>query len=143
MASTPLGFPLFAETDSADVAAKLNAISTALDTYLTKPQWQAITGLSAGANAGSPAPMFSTWPDGRVECRGDITATSQFATGGVLLATLPAGARPAVKCSFVVAWNGTATQPPTLQVDTAGGLTLFCTSGVTAVTLDAVRFRTS
>lgn len=35
MANTPLGFPLYALTDSADLATKLNAISNALDAYLT------------------------------------------------------------------------------------------------------------
>lgn len=149
MATTDRGYPQYAQTDSADIATKLNAISQTISNDIDAqfhPAYTPITGLTAGANPGSPAPQYVVWADSHVELVGAITATSSFATGGVVLFTLPAGVRPAAAQApqiFPVAWNGAVSQTPTIRVDSSGAVTLFCVAGVTAVYLNTIRFRTN
>jgi hypothetical protein len=62
VALTPLGFPLFDLTDDANIANKLNAISNALDTYLT-PARQNMIQLAGKAVPDSTLTTITGWTD--------------------------------------------------------------------------------
>lgn len=109
---------------------------TARDIAAVSPgDWIPLT-LASGMSAagGTYVPAARQWFD-QVQLRGAISGT--IGTGGVLVATLPAGMAPASNCNGAASIGSGAGQ---LVISTTGALILIVGSGVTAVHLDGISF---
>lgn len=86
----------------------------------TKEAWQTVP-VASGAGFASNGPQVKLLPDGTCIMRGGITGHSTVA--GTLIATLPAGYRPARNGRWVCATEGTADNNH-IGIDTAGQITI-------------------
>jgi hypothetical protein len=113
----------------------------------TAPTWTAITGWQTGASAdGTLVPQYSDPVNGRVDLRGAVNATTTFAGSGVLIVTLPVGARPNVTRYFPVATSFASanTSDARITIASTGALTLYCpASERTWFSLDGIYFYTT
>lgn len=108
--------------------------------------WVALTGFAAGwsARAGTYAPAYRRWADGRIDLRGGVQKSSAIVNAETVL-TLPAEVRPA---ATVVATCGVSrvNGGPTARLDiaTTGVTTLHfdtaLTGGANWIGLDSIRY---
>jgi hypothetical protein len=131
MATTNLGIPLFAQSDSADVATKLNAISNSVDTLLKASLTNPVIG-SGGVLAGA----YNAAKQTKV-CiiHGTATSTSS-ALISVDISSLGATALLSAIPSLILGGTGSTDCRLVLRTDTGTGLTALSiqTRNVTAAT---------
>lgn len=95
MATTSLGFPLFAETDSSELAAKFNAISQAINDYLAPmfadTGWLDITSFHSGWSVPSGDVAQVRQIGKEVMFRGNLQHLTFAPSSFAAVANLPAG----------------------------------------------------
>ena len=157
MGSTPRGYPYPTLTDAPNGPSQMQALAAAIDTDVTAvaaaatpPAWTTISSFATGASptSGAYPPAFRLLPSGKVELRGGLTAGASFATGGVVLFTLPS-LTPTVYPTYTVLlpaatnYSSGYTTNSEWQITPSGQVSLFVAAGITACSLDNVFYYTT
>lgn len=147
MATTDRGYPLFAQTDSADIATKLNAISQTInddvESVVQGPTFTALT-LAADLVPFSATPRYALHPDNTVVLRGNMQRSGGInVANSAVLATLPTAIRPAESQSFAVATShASGATAGRVDIQPSGTVQLWLPGADTAwVALDGIRYR--